>query len=161
MTHTPDDAFFMRLALDEAARAEAIGEVPVGAICVRDGEIVGRGFNLRERAQDPTAHAEHIAVRAAAARLGTWRLEGVTCYVTLEPCAMCAGALVSARVTRVVWGADDPKAGAVRSLYTIGTDGRLNHTFEAVPGVLAEACSAQLSAFFAGLRAARRGPERR
>ena len=158
---TMDDEHFMRLALAEAARAEALGEVPVGAVCVREGMVVGRGYNLRERAQDPTAHAEHIAVRAAAARLGTWRLEGVTCYVTLEPCAMCAGALVSARVARVVWGADDPKAGAVRSLYGIGTDARLNHVFEAVPGVLADACGAQLSAFFAAIRAARRDPERR
>ena len=157
---SPDEGW-MRAALVEAARAEALGEVPVGAVCVKDGVVVGRGYNLRERAQDPTAHAEHIAVRAAAARLGTWRLEGVTCYVTLEPCAMCAGALVSARVDRVVWGADDPKAGAVRSLYTIGTDGKLNHTFEAVPGVLAAECGEQLSAFFARLRAARRGPDRR
>jgi len=156
-----EDERWMRAALVEAARAEAIGEVPVGSICVKDGVAVGSGFNLRECAQDPTAHAEHIAVRVAAAALGSWRLIGVTCYVTLEPCAMCAGALVNARVARVVWGADDPKAGAVRSLYGIGTDRRLNHTFEAVPGVLGSECSAQLSAFFGRIRAKKKGPQRR
>jgi tRNA(adenine34) deaminase len=155
------DETFMRLALLEAAHAEALGEVPVGAICVKDGVVVGRGFNLRERSQDPTAHAEHLAVRQAAAQLGSWRLEGVTCYVTLEPCAMCAGTLVNARVERVVWGADDPKAGAVRSLYTLGTDGKLNHTFEAVGGVLGEECGAQLTAFFQRIRAAKKASERR
>ena len=108
-------------------------------------------------AEDPNVELA-IAVRAAAARLGTWRLEGVTVYVTLEPCAMCAGALVNARVDRVVWGADDPKAGAVRSLYTLGTDGKLNHTFEAVAGVLGAECGAQLSAFFARIRASRKAP---
>ena len=146
----------MRAALVEAARAEAIGDVPVGSVCVKDGVIVGTGYNLREYSQDPTAHAENLAIRAAAAHLGTWRLIGVTCYVTLEPCAMCAGALVNARVDRVVWGADDPKAGAVRSLYTVGTDGKLNHTFEAVAGVLGTECSEQLSAFFARIRAAKK-----
>lgn len=155
------DEHWMRVALGEAARARELGEVPVGAVCVKDGVVVGRGCNLRESTQDPTAHAEHLAVRAAALELGTWRLEGVTCYVTLEPCAMCAGTLVNARVERVVWGADDPKAGAVRSLYTLGTDGKLNHTFEAVAGVLGAECGALLTAFFARIRAEKKDLERR
>jgi len=145
----------MRLALEEARLARRAGEVPVGCVLVRDGEVVGSGHNSRERAQDPTAHAEMLAIRAAAARIGSWRLVGVTCYVTLEPCPMCAGALVNARVERVVYGADDPKAGATTTLYTIGTDARLNHRFELVRGVLADECAAELSGFFADIRAGR------
>jgi tRNA(adenine34) deaminase len=114
--------------------------------------LLSRGHNLRERAQDPTAHAELIALKAAAARLGTWRLSGVTAYVTLEPCPMCAGALVNARVDRVVYGATDPKAGATNTLYTIGSDPRLNHRFEVTSGVLAQECGALLSQFFARIR---------
>ena len=151
-----DDETFMREAIAEAALAEARGEVPVGSVIVRDGSVIARGHNLRETSQDPTAHAELIAMRAAAARLGTFRLEGVTCYVTLEPCPMCAGALVNARVPRVVYGSDDPKAGAVRTLYAIGSDERLNHRFELVPGVLAEECGAMLTRFFERIRARRR-----
>lgn len=147
---------WMREALAEAARAQARGEVPVGAVFVQEGAIVARGHNLREAAQDPTAHAELIAIRAAAARLGTWRLSGVTAYVTLEPCPMCAGALVNARVDRVVYGATDPKAGATETLYAIGSDARLNHRFELVSGVLAEECGAALTEFFQRIRAARR-----
>lgn len=123
---------------------------------VRGRDILARSHNLRERAQDPTAHAEIIAIKAAAARLGTWRLSGVTAYVTLEPCPMCAGALVNARVDRVVFGAPDPKAGATGTLYTIGQDPRLNHRFELAGGVLAEECGGLLSEFFARIRAARR-----
>ena len=148
-----DDREFMQAAMAEAERAGARGEVPVGCVLVQDDEIIATGHNLRESSQDPTAHAELIAIRAAATRLRSFRLEGVTAYVTLEPCPMCAGALVNSRVQRVVYGCDDPKAGAVRSLYTIGTDGRLNHRFELVPGVLSEHCAAQLSAFFAAVRA--------
>jgi tRNA(adenine34) deaminase len=119
---------------------------------VHDGVVIGVGRNLRETSQDPSAHAELIAMRAAARRLGSWRLIGVTIYVTLEPCPMCAGALVNARVPRVVWGCDDPKAGATRTLYTIGADERLNHRFEMVPGVLADECATRLRSFFGRLR---------
>ncbi len=150
----------MREAMALAAMAEARGEVPVGSVIVRDGKVIARGYNLRETAQDPTAHAELIAMRAAAARLGSFRLEDTTCYVTLEPCPMCAGALVNARVPRVVYGADDPKAGATKTLYQIGSDSRLNHTFELTAGVLAEECAAQLKAFFAAVRARRRAEKR-
>jgi len=153
---TPDDERFMAAAMAEAELAARAGEVPVGCVLVRAGEIVARAHNLRERAQDPTAHAELIALRAAAARLRSWRLLDITCYVTLEPCPMCAGALVNARLPRVVYGCDDPKAGALRTLYTLGQDPRLNHRFEVVPGVLGEACSHQLSTFFASVRGQRR-----
>jgi tRNA(adenine34) deaminase len=152
-----DDERFMAEAMAEAALAADAGDVPVGCVLVHGGEVIVRAHNLRERAQDPTAHAELIALRAAAAQLGSWRLIGVTCYVTLEPCPMCAGALVNARVPRVVYGCDDPKAGAVRTLFTIGTDPRLNHRFEVSAGVLGEECSRQLSGFFAQVRAGRRG----
>jgi len=149
---------FMREALHEAALAGQAGDVPVGCVLVHDGQVIARGHNHRQRAQDPTAHAELIALRAAAAQLGSFRLIGVSAYVTLEPCPMCAGALVNARVERVVYGCDDPKAGAVRSLYNIGTDPRLNHRFELIAGVLAPVCSAQLSQFFAALRRERAKP---
>lgn len=148
------DEQFMAEAMAEAGRAEARGEVPVGCVLVHEGQVLARGHNHRERAQDPTAHAELVAIRAAAARLGSFRLIDVTCYVTLEPCPMCAGALVNARVARVVYGADDPKAGALRSLYRLGEDARLNHRFEVTSGVCAQACAAQLSGFFERIRAA-------
>jgi tRNA(adenine34) deaminase len=160
MSAPPDqasiDARFMSEAIAEAERAAADGDVPVGCVLVRQGAVIARGRNLRERAQDPTAHAELIALRAAATRLRSFRLLDVTCYVTLEPCPMCAGALVNARIARLVYGCDDPKAGAVRSLFTIGQDARLNHRFELQAGVLGERCSAQLSSFFAALRDGRR-----
>jgi tRNA(adenine34) deaminase len=144
----------MREALREADEAAAKGEVPVGCVIVsRDGLVLGRGHNLRETTDDPTAHAEMVAIRAASTVLGDWRLEDATAYVTLEPCPMCAGALVHARVARVVYGADDRKAGAVRSLYAIGTDPRLNHRFALVGGVLAEESAERLRAFFGTLRA--------
>ncbi len=151
-----DDERFMRAALAEAERAVQRGDVPVGAVVVQDDAILGRGHNLRELAQDPTAHAELVAVRKAAARLRSWRLVGATVYVTLEPCPMCAGMLLNARVRRVVWGADDPKAGALRSLYTLGDDPRLNHRLETRGGVLADECGAILRRFFGRLRARRR-----
>ncbi len=148
------DEEWMRAALLEADAAAARGEVPVGCILVdAAGVEIARGHNLREASQDPTAHAEMMAIRAAAAKMGSFRLEGVTAYVTLEPCAMCAGALVHARVSRVVYGCDDPKGGAVTTLYTIGRDGKLNHTFELVRGVLADECAQRLQTFFAKLRA--------
>jgi tRNA(adenine34) deaminase len=150
------DDLFMHEAIAEAKKAGARGEVPVGALIVKAGEIIARGHNLRETSQDPSAHAELIAMRAAAARLGSFRLEETTCYVTLEPCPMCAGALVNARVPRVVYGAADPKAGATTTLYKIGSDARLNHTFELRGGVLAAECAALLSSFFERIRANRR-----
>lgn len=147
------DTQWMQAALDEADRAAELGEVPVGCVLVVGDAIVARGHNLRESAHDPTAHAEMIAIRDAARARGDWRLDDVTAYVTLEPCAMCAGAFVHARVARVVYGCDDPKSGAVRSLFSIGSDARLNHRFALTPGVRAEECAAKLRAFFEGLRA--------
>ncbi len=149
-----DDERWMRVALDEADAAASKGEVPVGcAIVSATGELLATGHNLRETDEDPTAHAEVVAIRSAAQKLGTWRLEGTTLYVTLEPCVMCAGAIVNARVGRVVYGAADPKAGACHTLFTIGTDTRLNHRFPSVSGVLAEECADRLRRFFAALRA--------
>jgi tRNA(adenine34) deaminase len=142
----------MREALLEADKARARGEVPVGAVAVHAGNIIGRGHNLRETARDPSAHAELTAMRAAAAYLGSWRLVGVDIYVTLEPCPMCAGALVNARVARLAYGADDPKAGAVRTLYRLLEDPRLNHRVEVAPGLLAEECAACLRDFFLAVR---------
>ena len=145
---------WMRVALADADLAAQKGEVPVGAVLVdASGNELARGHNQREALNDPTAHAEILAVRAATARLGTWRLTGSTLYVTLEPCAMCAGALVLARVARVVYGCADPKGGAVSTLFAIGQDARLNHRFEVVPGVLADECALRLRRFFAELRA--------
>lgn len=146
------DEHFLRIALLEARKAAEEDEVPVGAIAVHDGVVVGTGRNAREREADPLAHAELIAIRNASRNLGRWRLSGVTLYVTLEPCAMCAGAVVNARVDRLVYGADDPKAGAVRSLYEICTDPRLNHRVELVGGVLADESGDVLREFFRGKR---------
>lgn len=158
-TDTSADERFMRLALDAARAAELIGEVPIGAVVVFDGAVVATGFNRREIDADPTAHAELLAVREAARVLGRWRLEGCTVYVTLEPCPMCAGALHAARVDRCVYGAVDPKAGALGTLYDIASDERLNHRYEVTAGVLAEESAALLRAFFAGLRARGRAVE--
>jgi len=143
---------FMREALLEARKALALEEVPIGAVLVREGRIIGRGHNLRETAVDPTAHAEIIALREAARALGAWRLAGTTMYVTIEPCPMCAGALVLARVEHLVYGAPDPKGGGVDTLYQIGQDGRLNHTFTVTGGVLEEECARLLRDFFRRLR---------
>jgi tRNA(adenine34) deaminase len=148
---TPDEA--MALALAEADAAAAAGDVPVGAIVLSpDGAVIARRHNERELRRDPVAHAELLAIQDAAAALGEWRLTGCTVVVTLEPCPMCAGALLAARVGRVVFGAFDPKAGAVGTLYNLCADPRLNHEVEVVAGVRAEECSAQLSAFFAERR---------
>ena len=146
----------MEHALGLADRAGAEGEVPVGCVIVRDGEIVGEGWNRREALQDPIAHAEIIAIREAASKIGFWRLEGCVCYVTLEPCPMCAGALVNARVERLVFGADDPKAGACGTLFDILRDPRLNHRVEVTAGVLADVCGARLTDFFRRLRGQRK-----
>lgn len=143
-----DDEFYMQRALELARAAAARGEVPVGALVVRGGAVIAESANRREEAKDPTAHAELLAIQTAARELGGWRLTGTTLYVTLEPCAMCAGALVLARVERLVYGADDPKAGAVRSLYRLVEDERLNHRLEVVRGVLAAECGELLREFF-------------
>ena len=148
-----NDEALMRLALAEAALAGADGDVPVGAVVVdANGNVIGRGRNRREADHDPTAHAEIVAVRAAAAARGGWRLSDATLAVTLEPCPMCAGALVNARIARVVYGCSDPKAGAIETLYAIGVDGLLNHRFEARGGVLGDACAELLRAFFRARR---------
>lgn len=142
------DRRFMEEALALARQALPAEDVPIGAVVARDGRIIGRGYNQREKLQDPTAHAEMIALTAAAEYLGQWRLEGCTMYVTLEPCVMCAGALVLARVARLVYGAADAKAGACGSLFTITQDPRLNHRIPTVSGVLAEPAAELLRDFF-------------
>jgi len=138
----------MRLALDQAAIAEENGDVPIGAVIVHQGRIIAKAYNQREQLKDPTAHAEIVALTQASAALETWRLQGCTIYVTLEPCPMCAGALVLARIDRLVYGCDDPKTGACKSLYNIVQDGRLNHRLQVTSGILAQECSDQLRAFF-------------
>lgn len=152
MTSTGIDEKFMREALAEARAAAAVGEVPIGAVVVRAGEIVARAYNRRELDQDPSAHAEFAALCAAAQSLGRWRLSDCTVYVTLEPCCMCAGLMVNARVGRCVYGAADAKAGALGSLYDLNADSRLNHRFNVTAGVLADECRAVLSGYFSGLR---------
>ena len=147
-----DDSNRMRLALQQARRARRRGEIPVGAVIERGGEIIGEGHNRRETDNDPLAHAEIIAIRQAAQAVGDWRLVGCTIYVTLEPCAMCAGALVASRVERLVFGTRDPKAGFCGSLGDLVTDKRLNHRLEVTEGVLAEDCAGLLRVFFATLR---------
>jgi tRNA(adenine34) deaminase len=148
----PDDRLWMREALVEARRAAEIGEVPIGAVIVLQGEIIGRGHNRREIDRDPLAHAEILAIRQAAGRIGGWRLSGCTMFVTLEPCAMCAGALVNSRIDRLVYGAADPKAGYCATLGNLVQDARLNHRLEVTAGVMGEESAALLRAFFAALR---------
>ena len=143
----------MQEAIELARKALTSDDVPVGALVVHEGRIIGRGYNQREHLQDPTAHAEMIALTAAAEYIGHWRCEDCTMYVTLEPCAMCAGALVLARVRRLVYGATDEKAGACGSLFTITEDPRLNHRVETVAGVMAESCAQLLREFFRHQRA--------
>jgi len=139
---------FMQIALEEAQQALREDEVPIGAVIVHDGRVIARAHNQREQLRDPTAHAEMIAITQAAESHGSWRLDGCTLYVTLEPCPMCAGAIVQARIPTVVYGATDPKAGAVDSLYRLLSDPRLNHRAEIVAGVLAGPCGEILSRFF-------------
>jgi tRNA(adenine34) deaminase len=148
----PEDEGFMRLALGLAAEAGRAGEVPVGAVLVRDGRVVARAANQRERSGDPTAHAEVVALRQAAGAARAWRLSGTTLYVTLEPCPMCAGALVAARVGRLVYGAADPKAGSCGSLYNLCADPRLNHELPVARGVLAQEAGDLLRQWFAAQR---------
>jgi tRNA(adenine34) deaminase len=147
-----NDIDFMIESLKEAEKAFAKSEVPVGAVVVKDGAIIARGHNIRETLQDPTAHAEMIAIKESALRLGRWRLTDCTVYVTLEPCAMCAGAMVLARIQRLVYGASDPKAGAVGSLMNILSDKRLNHQVEVEAGILAKECGDLLRSLFSSRR---------
>jgi tRNA(adenine34) deaminase len=147
-----DDAIFMRQALDQAHNAWALGEVPVGAVVVKDGEIIATGFNQPIGTHDPTAHAEIMALRAAAAILGNYRLPGCELFVTLEPCAMCSGAMLHARLARVVYGASDPKTGACGSIVNLFEQNQLNHHTELVGGVMAQECGALLKEFFAERR---------
>jgi len=151
-----DHDYWMARAIDEAAKAQAKDEVPIGCVIVRDGRIIARGHNLRESAQDPAAHAELIAIRKAARKLNSWRLLDTTLYVTLEPCIMCMGAIILARIPLVVFGCHDPKGGAAGTLYDLSNDPRLNHRVELVPCVREDECSRLLSSFFADLRRRRR-----
>ncbi|MCZ0756996.1 tRNA adenosine(34) deaminase TadA [Anoxybacillus sp. J5B_2022] len=147
-----NDEYYMRLAMEEAKKAEKMGEVPIGAIIVKDGEVIARAHNLRETTQRAVAHAEVLAIDQACQRIGSWRLEDMTLYVTLEPCAMCAGAIVLSRIKRVVFGASDPKGGCVGTLMNLLQEKRFNHQAEVVSGVLQEECSQMLSEFFRQLR---------
>jgi tRNA(adenine34) deaminase len=144
----PADQQYMRIAIDQAKTAEENGDVPIGAVIVHKNQIIAKAYNQREQLKDPTAHAEIIALTQAAAALESRHLNGCTMYVTLEPCPMCAGALVLARIARLVYGCDDPKTGAVKSLYNIVTDERLNHRLEVTSGILADECAKQLQDFF-------------
>ncbi len=143
---------WMREAIEEAKKAEAITEVPIGAVIVHEGQVIGRGHNLRETSFDPTAHAEMIAIREASQQLGAWRLSGCTLYVTLEPCPMCAGAIVQSRIDRVVFGTTDPKAGCAGTLMNLLQEDRFNHRSEIIEGVLQEECAQLLTSFFRKLR---------
>jgi tRNA(adenine34) deaminase len=147
-----EDERYMRMAISAAQIAEENGDVPIGAVIVYKNQIIGKAYNQREQLKDPTAHAEIIALTQAAAFLESWRLNGCAMYVTLEPCPMCAGALVLARIDRLVYGCDDPKTGACKSLYNIVQDERLNHKLEVKSGVLEEQCREQLQGFFARRR---------
>ena len=146
------DEHYMREALDEAANAEARGEIPVGAIVVKDGKVIGRGFNHPISAQDPTAHAEVVAMRNAARAIGNYRLTGCELYVTFEPCVMCAGAIMHARLSRLAYGATDPKTGGCGSVVDLFGQKKLNHHTTVTGGILAEECGARLSAFFVDRR---------
>ncbi|RIP36086.1 tRNA adenosine(34) deaminase TadA [Staphylococcus gallinarum] len=146
------DEYYMNFAITEAEKASAIGEVPIGAVIVHDGEIIARAHNLREQAQMPTAHAEHIAIERAAEQIGSWRLEDCTLYVTLEPCVMCSGAIVMSRIPRVVYGASDPKGGCAGSLMDLLQEPRFNHRASVISGILAEQCGELLKHFFKELR---------
>ncbi|MDA8234463.1 MAG: tRNA adenosine(34) deaminase TadA [Clostridia bacterium] len=147
-----DHRYYMKIALEEGLKAFAQGEVPIGAVLVHQGQVISRAFNLRETEKDPTAHAEMLVIKQGSDVLGGWRLLDTTLYVTLEPCPMCAGAIVQARIPRVVYGAADPKAGAVDSLYRLLNDSRLNHQAEVIAGVMEDECKALMKDFFKKLR---------
>lgn len=153
MTFIADkDLEYMRLALEQAGLAPALGEVPIGAVLVQDGQVLAQVHNFREVWQDPTAHAEIVAIREAASRLGTWRLTGATLYVTVEPCSMCAGAIIQSRISRLVFGARDPKAGACGSVFNLPEERRLNHKVEVSGGVLERESQELIQTFFRRLR---------
>jgi tRNA(adenine34) deaminase len=154
------DEFLMGIALEEAAKAASLREVPVGAAVVYNQEVIGRGRNQREGLQSPTAHAEILALEAASSRLKSWRLEECTLYVTLEPCIMCVGAILQARIARLVFGCLDPKAGAVKSLYRLCEDSRLNHRLDISYGILESECARVLAEFFDSLRERKRAVKR-
>jgi len=154
-----DDTTYMQEAIAEAQLARAKGEVPIGAVIVHQGQIIGRGHNLRETSNDPTSHAEMVAIRQAAAAIGHWRLLETTLYVTLEPCVMCMGAIILARIPRLVYACRDPRAGAVGSIYDFARDERFNHQVDATEGVLGAECSALLSGFFQELRAGKKSQD--
>lgn len=153
------DEKYMKLAIEEARKAESAGEVPIGAVIVKDGNVLATAYNLRELEQQATAHAELLAVEEACKKTGFWRLNGCTLYVTLEPCAMCAGAIVLSRIERVVYGAADPKGGCAGTLMNLLQDERLNHQAQVTGGVLSEECGAMLSNFFRELRTIRKRKE--
>ena len=152
---------YMRVAMAEAKQAEIMGEVPIGAIVVHDGKIIGRGHNMREKFQDATYNAEVLAIMEACQNLGSWRLEDCDLYVTLEPCIMCSGAIINSRIHRVIYAAPDPKAGAVTSLYQLLQDKRLNHQVEVKSGVLATECGDMLRQFFRAIRKKRKAERKR
>ncbi|MDR3036952.1 MAG: tRNA adenosine(34) deaminase TadA [Coriobacteriales bacterium] len=154
------DGAFMRLAIEQAHIAASMGEVPIGAVVVSNDEVIASGYNRREIDVNPSAHAEFTALVAASRRLGRWRLTGCTVYVTLEPCLMCAGLMQLARIDRCVYGAADPKGGALGTLYKVHCDERLNHSFEVIAGVCEQECSALLSGFFASLRATQKATQK-
>ena len=156
MTDKPQDIACMQEALAEAEQAKAKGEVPIGAVIEHAGRLIGRGHNLRETGNDPTSHAEMVAIRQAAAAIGHWRLLDTTLYVTLEPCVMCMGAIILARIPRLVFACRDPRAGAVGSIYDFASDERFNHKVEVTEGVLGAECSQLLSGFFRELRAGKK-----
>lgn len=143
-----DDSYFMLCALKQAKKAYSLGEVPVGAVVVKDGKIIARGYNLREKSNDPTAHAELIAMKKAAKKLNSWRLSGCTLFVTLEPCPMCSGVIINSRIDKVVFGAYDEKAGCCTTLYHLCNDERFNHRAEVLGGVEQEKCASILTEFF-------------
>jgi tRNA(adenine34) deaminase len=149
---TDKDLEYMQMALEQARLAPALGEVPIGAILVLDGEVLAQVHNFREVWKDPTAHAEVVAIREAAARLGTWRLTGTSLYVTIEPCSMCTGAIIQSRVSRVVFGAPDPKAGACGSVFNLPAERRLNHRVQVIGGVLEKESQELMQSFFRRLR---------
>ena len=151
------DEYYMQLALEEARKAAAQGEVPIGAVVVHEGEVIARAYNRRETDADPHAHAEFLAMEETSRVLGRWRLNGCTVYVTLEPCLMCAGLMVNARIDRCVYGASDPKGGALGTLYDLSDDARLNHAFQVNSGVMAEECAELLREFFRARRAQNAG----
>lgn len=153
------DEHYMNLAIEEAKKAAAIGEVPIGAVIVHKGQVIAKGYNLRETTKNATTHAELLAIQEACTTLNNWRLEDTTLYVTLEPCPMCAGAILQSRIPRVVYGARDSKAGCVDSLYRLLNDDRFNHCCEVEEGVLAEECGNMLTLFFRNIRATKKEPE--